>query len=142
MAGWCRSKASLRIFAPLPGLVTELHVREGMEVEKGTPLLALSTELQSEALGATREEIVRRLVSRRDSLITERETRSRLYTRRMEELSARLEALRSEQGFLEKQADFQRARLKLAEDAETASGYCSRAATLRCASRNRHRKSG
>jgi len=117
--GWLvPQQGLLRVFAPLPGLVTELNVREGMEVEKDTPLLVLSTELQSEALGATRQEIVRRLASRRDSLATERETRSRLYARRMEELSARLAALRSEQGSLREQTDLQRSRVKLAEEAE------------------------
>lgn len=117
--GWLvPQQGVLRVFAPLPGVVIALQAREGMEVAKGAPLLALSTELQSEALGATREEIVRRLQSRRDSLKVERETRSRLYARRVEDLSARLQARRSEQRYLQEQADFQRSRLKLAEEAE------------------------
>ncbi|MFO1155413.1 MAG: HlyD family efflux transporter periplasmic adaptor subunit [Rhodospirillales bacterium] len=117
--GWLvPQQGVLRVFAPLPGVVIALPAREGMEVAKGAPLLALSTELQSEALGATREEIVRRLQSRRDSLKAERETRSRLYARRVEDVSARLLARRSEQRYLQEQAEFQRSRLKLAEEAE------------------------
>lgn len=117
--GWLvPQQGVLRVFAPLPGVVIALPAREGIEVAKGAPLLALSTELQSEALGATREEIVRRLQSRRDSLKAERETRSRLYARRVDDLSARLLARRSEQRYLLEQADLQRSRLKLAEEAE------------------------
>lgn len=117
--GWLvPQQGVLRVFAPLPGVVIALPAREGMEIAKGAPLLALSTELQSEALGATREEIVRRLQSRRDSLKTERETRSRLYVRRVDDLSARLLARRSEQRYLQEQVDFQRSRLKLAEEGE------------------------
>ncbi len=70
ISGWLVPEQGLiRIFAPQRGVITELHVEDGDEVVKGAPLLALSTELQSEALGATQEEVVRRLRSRRDSML-------------------------------------------------------------------------
>ena len=56
-----------RIVAPQAGVVTDIFVGEGAKVRKGTPLLALSSETQNEALGSTREEVVRRITSRRDS---------------------------------------------------------------------------
>src|SRR4051794_26734993 len=50
-----------RIVAPQAGVVTDIFVAEGATVKKGTPLIALSSETQNEALGSTREEIVRRI---------------------------------------------------------------------------------
>jgi membrane fusion protein len=67
--GWLVPQQGLaRIVAPQVGVVTRIHVREGMTVDKGTPLLTLSAEIQSEARGATKEEVVRKLQNRRDSL--------------------------------------------------------------------------
>lgn len=43
----------VRIYAPRPGVVTGIHVQEGVSVRKGQPLITLSGETQSEALGAT-----------------------------------------------------------------------------------------
>jgi membrane fusion protein len=114
--GWLvPQQGVVRIFAAQPGVVTQLHVQEGAEVRKGTPLLVLSTELQSETLGATQEEIARRLASRRDSLLAERDLQHRLYLQQMEERSSRIAALHSEQEHLEREIDLQRTRLKLSE---------------------------
>ncbi len=118
ISGWLVPEQGLvQIFAPEPGVVTRLNVREGAQVRKGTPLLALSTELQSEALGATQEEIVRQLARRRDSLAAERGLQEELYRQQVEGLTHRLAALRSEQEHLDRELDLQRARLRLAEDA-------------------------
>src|SRR5688500_14526649 len=57
--GWLvPQQGVVRIFSPQAGVVSQLHVREGLKVKKGMALLAVSTEMQSEALGATRQEIV------------------------------------------------------------------------------------
>src|SRR5712672_907407 len=50
-----------RIVAPQAGVVTDIFVGEGAKVRKVEPLIALSSETQNEALGSTREEIVRRI---------------------------------------------------------------------------------
>lgn len=117
--GWLvPQQGVVRIFAPMPAVITELHVHEGMEVRKGTPLVELSTELQSEAVGATRAAIVRRLKSRRESLLAERDVHAQLSSRRAAELSDRVGALRTEQEHLQAEAEIQRARVKLAQEAE------------------------
>ena len=41
-----------RIVAPQAGVVTDIFVAEGAKVKKGTPLIALSSEMQNEALGS------------------------------------------------------------------------------------------
>ena len=72
--GWLVPEAGLvRLFAPQSGVVVQQYAHEGIEVAKGKPLLVLSTEIQSETLGATRREVVRQLQSRRDSLAVGRE---------------------------------------------------------------------
>ena len=75
--GWLVPEQGIvQIFAPQAGVLAQLHVEEGQEVKKGTPLLLLSTELQSRALGETRKAVVQQLRSRRDSLVAERERAS------------------------------------------------------------------
>jgi membrane fusion protein len=115
--GWLVPQQGLvRIFAPQPGVVTKLYVQEGAQVRRGAPLLELSTELESQALGATQEEIARRLVVRRDSLTAERGLQEQLFEQKARELSARLTTLRSEQKHLERELDLQRSRSKLTEE--------------------------
>ena len=54
ISGWLVPDAGLvKVFAPHAGVVTALHVKEGAEIRKGMPLLALSTETVSAARGAT-----------------------------------------------------------------------------------------
>lgn len=119
ISGWLMpDQGLLRIVAPLQGVISQLHVQEGAQVRKGQPLLVLSTELQSEAVGATREEIVRRLMSRRDSLIAERDLQHRLHLQELADLKSRIETLEKEQESLERERDLQRARLALAEETE------------------------
>lgn len=107
----------VRVFAPLAGNITELYVREGDEVRAGAPLLVLSSELQSETLGDTREEIVKGLTRRRDSLTADRELQHRLYRQHEEDLTNRLAALEEEHGHLETEIALQSERVKLAEAA-------------------------
>jgi membrane fusion protein len=115
--GWLVPQHGLaRIVTPQPGVVTQVFVHEGMTVRTGEPLLVLSTELRSEARGAMQEEVVSRLVSRRDSLVKERDLQQRLQGQQMEDRGNRLAALQVEQGHLEREIELQRARLRLAED--------------------------
>lgn len=115
ISGWLVPEQGLiRIFAPQAGVITELHVADGDEVQKGSPLLELSTELESEALGATQEEIVRRLSSRRYSMMEERERREKLHRQEMSSLNNRLIALKIEKDYRDQELDVQRQRVDLA----------------------------
>jgi membrane fusion protein len=110
--GWLVPKQGLaRIFAPHAGVVTAVHAREGMRVTKGAPLLSLSAEVQSEAVGATRQEIVRRLEVRRDSTVASKGLQERLFEQKAADLRRRLEALQIEQEHLTREIELQRARL-------------------------------
>jgi membrane fusion protein len=118
ISGWLVPDPGLvRVFAPQPGALVRLPVREGEEVAEGTPLAVLSTELRSEALGATRAEVANRLRSRRDSVLAGKERQDSLHAHQMEDLSRRLAALREEEARIEREAALQRARLALAEQA-------------------------
>jgi membrane fusion protein len=114
--GWLVPHQGLvQVFAPQAGVVMQLLAREGMKVRKGMPLMILSTELQSAALGATQEEIVRHLASRRDSLVGQRTLQHELLEQQKQALADRLAALQDEQEQLAQQVDLQRDRLKLAQ---------------------------
>lgn len=113
--GWLVPEMGVvRIVAPQPGILVQLHVREGAEVRAGTPLAVLSTEVQSEELGAIRREVVRRLASRRDSSAADRDRQALLFAQQMEDRARRLEAMNREESLIAQEFDLQRARLSLA----------------------------
>jgi membrane fusion protein len=114
--GWLvPEQGVVRLFTPQAGVVVQLHVQEGTQVKKGTPLLLLSTELQSEALGATRSEIVRRLKIRRDSMAAGRQHQLQIVEQQRKEISDRLAVMQVEQKHLDRELELQRARVTLAE---------------------------
>lgn len=102
-----------RIFAPQPGVVTQIFVSEGAAVAKGAPLVAISAEVQNEALGSTREEIVRRITSRRDSTAQSSQLQEKLFDQQDSDLRKRIDALASEQKHLTREIQFQRERLRI-----------------------------
>lgn len=115
--GWLvPGQGLVRVVAPRPGVIARLHVRDGDQVAQGAPLITLSTEVQSEAFGATQEEIVRRLKSRRDSLAAERALQRKLLVEEQDGLAKRIAALRSERGFLLDELEIQRSQAKLAQE--------------------------
>jgi membrane fusion protein len=83
------------------------------------PLLSLSAEVQSEALGATRKEIVRRLEARHGSLVASKGVQEQLFEQKAADLRRRLEALDTEQKHLASEIELQRARLGLSSEALT-----------------------
>jgi membrane fusion protein len=116
VSGWLVPREGLvQVFAPVGGIAIDLRVEEGQEVAAGDPLLVLSSELQSAALGATRREGARRLAARRDSLRHERTNVALLADLRAFSVADRLSGLRSERAQLEREVELQRARLTLAE---------------------------
>jgi membrane fusion protein len=118
ISGWLVPEQGLaRIFAPQTGVVTQLYVNEGMKVSKGTPLVVLSSEVRSEAVGATRKEIVQRIASRRDSMLQAKRTQDRLFEEQWAELHRRLNSLYMERSSLTRQLEFERTRLELSDRA-------------------------
>src|SRR3954452_9326386 len=114
--GWLvPERGIIQIFAPQPGVLVELHVQEGEKVRKGMPLLALSTELQSEALGATQHNILLWLQQRRASFLAEKERLKALQQHQMEELSKRLASIKDEQDSFKQDFQLQRVRIGIAE---------------------------
>ena len=114
VGGWLVPQQGLaRVVAPQPGTVSHINVREGEAVAKGTPLVTISAEVTSEALVSTREEVVRRLSSRRDSMATSKATQGSLFDQQASDTARRVESLLSEQGFLAKEIELQRARVGL-----------------------------
>jgi membrane fusion protein len=119
VSGWLVPQQGLvRVFASRPGIVTGLHVREGAEIRKGEPLVSLSDELQSAALGATQAEIARRLDERRLSLREERSQQQQLMAQQQRALGDRLQALRSELGQIEREIGLLSSRVAIAERTE------------------------
>jgi membrane fusion protein len=113
--GWLVPEAGvIRVFAPQPGTLVQLHAREGMEVRAGSPLAVLSTEVQSEELGAIRREVVRRLASRRDSMAAGRDHQALLFAQQLEDRTGRLAAVSQEQALIAQEFELQKARLSLA----------------------------
>ena len=106
-----------RIVAPQAGVVTEIFVSEGANVKKGTPLIALSSETQNEALTSTREEIVRRITSRRDSTAANQRVQEELFEQQAADLRRRLDALTVEKKHLGREIELQRSRLRIGESA-------------------------
>lgn len=119
ISGWLVPQQGLvRVFTPQAGVVTQIHVKEGMEVKKGTPLLAISTETQSEAFGGTRQEIVRRLTKRRNSMAEEKHIQDRLFSQQATDLMQRIAVLETEKNFLSKEMELQRTQLQLNQQIE------------------------
>jgi membrane fusion protein len=114
--GWLVPQQGLvRVFAPQSGVITQIHVTEGMEVKKGMRLLSVSTEMQSQSAGATRQEVVDRLTKRRNSMAAEKVTQDRLFAQQTADLMQRLAVLEDERKYLAQEMDLQRARLQLSE---------------------------
>ena len=106
-----------RITAPQTGVVTDIFVSEGTNVKKGAPLIALSSEMQSEALASTRADIVRRITSRRDSTAASQRLQEELFNQQSLDLRKRLDALTIEQKHLVREIELQRDRLRIGDSA-------------------------
>jgi membrane fusion protein len=116
VGGWLvPQQGLLRVFAPQPGVVAELYVKEGARVRKGERLLRLSGELESTTLGATQAEIVRRLTEQRDALRDQRRQQESLLIQQQRTYANRLSSLHSELDQVELDIGTMTARVALAE---------------------------
>jgi membrane fusion protein len=109
----------IQVVAPQQGTVAKMYVKEGDQVTAEAPLLLLSTEIQSEVIGATRENVVRQLHKRRDSLIAERSRQQQLFVQQSEQGAARLKAITAESDELKHVIELQHARMELARRVQT-----------------------
>ncbi|MBI4754130.1 MAG: HlyD family efflux transporter periplasmic adaptor subunit [Betaproteobacteria bacterium] len=123
VAGWLVPQQGLvKVLAPQAGVVVEVRVREGTAVRAGQPLMVLSAERQSAAMGATQAQITRLLEARQGSLAEERGQQEQLLAQQREALARRVEALRAEDGQIGREIELQRARVRLAEEAAARHG--------------------
>jgi membrane fusion protein len=118
ISGWLMpEKGIVRVLPPQAGVVQSIKVKEGAKVAKGDPLLVLSSDVQSEALGATVQEVVRQLTGRRENLVLQKQTEERLSRQQTSELETRLLALTSENALLADEVELQRRRTGLSGEA-------------------------
>lgn len=107
-----------RVFAARASVVVTIMAREGQAVRQGQPLVILSTEQQSTALGHNQAGVVHTLVRRRDSLLEEARQNQHLIAQQGATLHRRLAALSGEQAQLHQEIQLQRTRLALAHTSE------------------------
>jgi membrane fusion protein len=108
----------IRVYAPRPGVVGSLDVKEGSHVRAGDRLLTLSDELQSSAVGATQEQITQQLAQRRASLVEERSQQQLLLRQQQRALANRARALRAEEEQLQSDIQLLKERVAIAARAE------------------------
>ena len=98
IGGWLVPDAGVvRVFAPSGGVVTSLYVKEGAQIRKGAPLLALSMETVSTARGATKADIAQRIAERRRILLDERRQQEMLLAQQQRAIVSRIATMQSEE---------------------------------------------
>jgi membrane fusion protein len=119
VAGWLvPAQGVVRVFAPRAGVATRVLVHEGETVARGQPLMALSTEEQSAALGPTQALVAHELAAQRDSLGLDGERSAQLFNQRRANLEGRLAAMAEEERKLAQEIGLQKSRLEMARQWE------------------------
>ena len=119
VAGWLvPAQGVVRVFAPRAGVATRVFVHEGETVASGQPLMALSTEEQSAALGPTQALVAHELAAQRDSLGLDSERSAQLFSQRRANLEGRLAAMAEEERKLAQEIGLQKSRLEMARQWE------------------------
>jgi membrane fusion protein len=103
---------------PRPGLVGTLKVKEGSVVRQGDPLVEISDEVLSSALGATQAQIMRRLDERRDSLRAQQQQQRQLLAQQQATLARRISGLDAEHEQSRKEIALLNARANIAARSE------------------------
>jgi len=115
--GWLvPQQGLLRVFAPQPGVVMRVNVKEGTEVKKGQPLIELSSDLESGSVGGTQKEVARQIRARRQSLIENGAALKQLDAERAHDLTERIATLESADDSLEREMVLQAERATLARE--------------------------
>ena len=124
--GWLVPQQGMsQIYAPQTGIVTALHVAEGMQVKKGTPLLDLSSDVQSQSVGSTVQEVVDKLKERRDTSKATLAAQNALYDQKASDLKSQIATMQQQRDHLEGQITLQRQRVRVSETSLSATGRCS-----------------
>jgi len=119
VSGWLvPAQGMARVFAPRPAVATGVFVREGDTVAQGQPLVALSAEERSAALGDTQARVARELEAQRDSLSAEGERSDQLLRQQRANLAERVAAMRREEHSMEQEIALQKTRLDMARQWE------------------------
>ncbi len=114
--GWLvPASGMIRVFAQQPGVVAAINVREGLFVTKDEPLVVLSAERRSSALGATQAEITRLLTARREGLQAEISQQEILFKQQESALRRRIEAIRGEMEQFSREISLQSSRTDLSQ---------------------------
>ncbi|ACL63143.1 HlyD family secretion protein [Methylobacterium nodulans] len=114
--GWLvPEQGVVRSFSPQAGVITEVLVQEGMAVRKGSPVLVISTEMLSSAAGATRQEVVRQLKRRRDSMMQEKSVQVRVFENQINDARKKLDILSAERKHLEVEVGLQKTKIEMAD---------------------------
>ncbi len=113
--GWLVPQQGLvQVYAPQPGVVSEIKVREGATVRQGEPLVVVSAERQSTRVGGTEAEIGRLLASRRGSLEQELIQQQQQIAQQRAGIGRRLAAIRDEVAQFDSEIAVQSSRRQLA----------------------------
>ena len=96
------------------GLLTELRVKEGQQVEQGQVVGTINTE-RTTANGEAQAEIMKQLTARRSSFLQDKEKISALYDQQQKAAADRRANLTSELAQLDRNLQIQRKRLTISE---------------------------
>ncbi|WP_414704931.1 HlyD family secretion protein [Pseudomonas sp.] len=107
----------VKVYAPQAGVVLERYVQEGEPVQRGQPLLALSSERYVTDLGAVQAGITRQLDQRLAGLSAQSASLQRLQASEREVLASKLASQRRQIAVLDEQQGQQQQRVALALDA-------------------------
>ena len=108
----------IRLIAPQPATVVESHVAEGSVVHRGDVLFVLSVG-QATLSGDTQATVQRSLAARERSLIGAAHQQTKLGQSQLEALDMQIADMRRELDSMATEADLQRQRLTLAQQAQT-----------------------
>lgn len=107
------AEGTAQLSTPHPGIVTQVHVREGDRVEAGLPLVRLNTD-RATSRGDASELIAHDLNRRRTAIEAEQASIRAQHVKRNQELDDRLRALRTEASHAESEIALIRKREALA----------------------------
>lgn len=113
------SQGLIRLGPDLPGLISEVHVREGQDVQRGALLFVLSGDRPGPDSESYQRSIAAQVEARQRSLQADLERLTVVERQDEQQLRRRIGSLQSELARLRLQADQQRAQVRTAQDALT-----------------------
>lgn len=102
------TRGLLKVRAQHLGTILQLHVHEGQLVQRGDPLLGISSDIHSLNLGDTRARISQRLRAQHRALAQDRLTQARRAARQQTQLRQQIRLLTTQIGHIDAQLALQR----------------------------------